>query len=65
MPREESGDMTEALPDSLVNGVRGLVEEGAFAKAAKHLVSHGCADLSDPESKLSCVTYTRMVRLYG
>ena len=52
MTREEADDLTEALPASVINGVRGLVEEGAFAKAAKHLVSHGVADGSDPATIL-------------
>jgi hypothetical protein len=38
----------DTLPESVVAGVRGLVEEGAFAKAAKHLVSRGLLSANDP-----------------
>ena len=36
------------LPPSTIATVRGLVEEGAFSKAARHLTSEGLADVSDP-----------------
>ena len=38
----------DTLPEIVVAGVRGLVEEGAFAKAAKHLVSRGLLSADDP-----------------
>lgn len=38
------------LPPRTVEVIRGLVEEGALAKAAKHLINHGAADPEiDPE----------------
>ena len=36
------------LPDHVVDTIRGLVEEGAYAKAAKHLLRQGKADINDP-----------------
>ena len=36
------------LPRGVVEVIRGLVEEGALAKAAKHLISRGVADSRDP-----------------
>jgi hypothetical protein len=38
----------DALPRSVHETIRGLVEEGALSKAAKHLVSTGLADSNDP-----------------
>ena len=38
----------DTLSPSTVSTIRGLVEEGAFAKATKHLTSSGLADLGDP-----------------
>jgi len=35
------------LPPGMVSTIRGLVEEGALSKAAKHLVSEGLADTDD------------------
>jgi hypothetical protein len=43
----ESGE----LPAAVVRGVRALVEEGAWGKAAKLLVSRGLADITDPSTK--------------
>jgi hypothetical protein len=38
----------ETLPKAVQETIRALVEEGALSKAAKHLVSTGLADSSDP-----------------
>ena len=38
-----------SLPRSVVQTIRGLVEEGALSKAAKHLLSQSLADVSDPQ----------------
>ena len=37
----------ESLPRGVVDTIRGLVEEGALSKAAKHLLSEGLADTKD------------------
>ena len=34
--------------EAVVEAIRGLVQEGALSKAAKHLLSEGLADSSDP-----------------
>ena len=55
-PRATSGVKTrgakareeESLPKSVVDTIRGLVEEGALSKATKHLLSEGLADAQDP-----------------
>ena len=46
--RAQVREQQEALPKSVVQTIRGLVEEGALSKAAKHLLSTGLADASDP-----------------
>ena len=38
-----------SLPASSIHGIRNLVEEGALSKAAKHLLSEGLADVTDPQ----------------
>ena len=48
-PLTRSRSNQETLPPSVVDTIKGLVEEGAFSKAAKHLVSRGLADISDPD----------------
>ena len=44
----EEGTVDEQLPKAVVEAIRGLVQEGALSKAAKHLLSEGLADSSDP-----------------
>ena len=39
----------DSLPSSVVDSLRGLIEEGAYAKAAKHLLSKGLANVDDPD----------------
>ena len=41
----------ESLPKGVVETIRGLVEEGALSKAAKHLLSEGLADSHVPGVK--------------
>ena len=41
-------DARDQLPGSVVDTIRGLVQEGALSKAAKHLLSEGLADSTDP-----------------
>ena len=43
--RAKGGDLSQGMVDT----IRWLVEEGALSKAAKHLVSRGLADRTDPE----------------
>ena len=47
--RQQQDTTLEDLPQQTVDTIRGLVEEGAFSKAAKHLISEGLADVDDPE----------------
>ena len=42
-------DRDNDLPRGVTEVIRGLGEEGALAKAAKHLISRGVADARDPE----------------
>ena len=46
--RRPNTEDIDTLPDSVINTIRGLAEEGAFSKATRHLVSEGLADVSDP-----------------
>ena len=46
--RAQVKEQEESLPRSVVQAIRGLVEEGALSKAAKHLLSESLADASDP-----------------
>ena len=41
-------DVGDQLPKFMVDTIRGLVQEGALSKAAKHLLSEGLADSTDP-----------------
>ena len=45
--KEKEGQPEDRLPQKTVDIIRGLVEEGALSKAAKHLVSRGVADAAD------------------
>lgn len=47
--RQFSAQAESELPRRTVEVIRGLVEEGALAKAAKHLISRGAADTRDPD----------------
>ena len=38
----------DQLPQSMVDTIKGLVQEGAMGKAAKHLLSEGLADSTEP-----------------
>ena len=46
--RAQVKDQEDSLPRSAIQVIRGLIEEGALSKAAKHLLSEGLADASDP-----------------
>ena len=55
--RSQTAALSDTLPTHVADTIRGLVEEGAYSKAAKHLLSRGTASLSDPKvaEKLSAL----------
>ena len=46
--RAQAKETEGQLPRGVIQAIRGLVEEGALSKAAKHLLSTGLADADDP-----------------